>query len=134
MANRNVEVFDNVFDQNGTANVMIVGYRYDYKDPNYQPLPKAIVARQSARQGGLCPRVRRGRPDRRRAWRIVAAGAVGRRGRRGGARRCGCAVARPARREDAAQRSETRAREPQGYAARAAARNQASASMEAWLK
>lgn len=45
MANRNVEVFDNVFDQNGTANVMIVGYRYDYKDPNYQPLPKAIVVR-----------------------------------------------------------------------------------------
>jgi hypothetical protein len=55
MANRNVEVFDNVFDQNGTANVMIVGYRYDYKDPNYQPLPKAIVARQSARQGRVMP-------------------------------------------------------------------------------
>ena len=45
MANRNVEVFGNVFDQNGTANVMIVGYRYDHKDPNYQPLPKAIVVR-----------------------------------------------------------------------------------------
>jgi len=45
MANRNVEVFGNVFDQNGTANVMIVGYRYDHKDPNYQPLPKGIVVR-----------------------------------------------------------------------------------------
>jgi parallel beta-helix repeat protein len=45
MANRNVEVFGNVFDQNGTANVMIVGYRYEHKDPNYQPLPKAIVVR-----------------------------------------------------------------------------------------
>ena len=45
MANRNVEIFGNVFDQNGTANVMIVGYRYDHKDPNYQPLPKAIVVR-----------------------------------------------------------------------------------------
>lgn len=45
MANRNVEIFDNVFDQNGTANVMIVGYRYEHKDPKYQPLPKAIVVR-----------------------------------------------------------------------------------------
>lgn len=45
MANRNVEVFGNVFDQNGTANVMIVGYRYDHKDQNYQPLPKQIVVR-----------------------------------------------------------------------------------------
>lgn len=45
MANRNVEVSDNVFDQNGTANVMIVGYRYDQKDPKYQPLPKAIVVK-----------------------------------------------------------------------------------------
>ena len=45
MANRNVEIFGNVFDQNGTANVMIVGYRYDQKDAKYQPLPKAIVVR-----------------------------------------------------------------------------------------
>lgn len=45
MANRNVEVFGNVFDKNGTANVMIVGYRYEHKDPKYQPLPKAIVVR-----------------------------------------------------------------------------------------
>ena len=47
MANRNVEVFGNVFDQNGTANVMIVGYRYDQKDPKYQPLPKGIVVRDN---------------------------------------------------------------------------------------
>ncbi len=45
MANRNVEVTNNVFDENGTANVMIVGYRYDQKDPKYQPLPKAIVVK-----------------------------------------------------------------------------------------
>src|SRR3546814_12877056 len=45
MANRNVEIFDNVFDNNGTANVMIVGYRYEHKDPKYQPLPKQIVVR-----------------------------------------------------------------------------------------
>src|SRR3546814_4869394 len=35
----------NVFDNNGTANVMIVGYRYEHKDPKYQPLPKQIVVR-----------------------------------------------------------------------------------------
>ena len=47
MANRNVEIFGNIFDQNGTANVMIVGYRYDQKDPKYQPFPKAIVVRDN---------------------------------------------------------------------------------------
>ncbi|WP_432770727.1 MAG: hypothetical protein HEQ22_08360 [Sphingopyxis sp.] len=47
MANRHVEIFDNVFDQNGTANVMIVGYRYAHKDPKYQPLPKDIVVRDN---------------------------------------------------------------------------------------
>src|SRR3546814_13452592 len=45
MANRNVEIFDNVFDNNGTANVMIVGYRYEHKDPKYHPLPNQIVVR-----------------------------------------------------------------------------------------
>ncbi|WP_052071692.1 parallel beta-helix domain-containing protein [Sphingopyxis sp. MWB1] len=47
MANRNVEIFDNVFDDNGTANVMLVGYRYEYQDPDYQPLPRAIVVRDN---------------------------------------------------------------------------------------
>ncbi|WP_428681404.1 parallel beta-helix domain-containing protein [Sphingopyxis sp.] len=47
MANRNVEIFGNAFDQNGTANVMIVGYRYDQKDVKYQPLPKGIVVRDN---------------------------------------------------------------------------------------
>jgi parallel beta-helix repeat protein len=47
MANRNVEVFENGFDQNGTANVMIVGYRYEHKDPKYQPLPRQIVVRDN---------------------------------------------------------------------------------------
>lgn len=45
MANRNVEIFDNVFDQNGTSNVSIVGYRYAHSDTKYQPLPRAIVVR-----------------------------------------------------------------------------------------
>ena len=55
-----VEVFGNVMENNGTANVMIVGYRYPYKDEKYQPLPRAIVAAQGGdagvcqkRQGGM---------------------------------------------------------------------------------
>lgn len=43
MANSRVEVFGNAFDENGTANVMIVGYRYPYDDAKYQPLPKDIA-------------------------------------------------------------------------------------------
>jgi hypothetical protein len=43
MANRNVHVFDNMLGQNGTTNVMIVGYRYEHKDPNYDPLAKGVV-------------------------------------------------------------------------------------------
>jgi parallel beta-helix repeat protein len=47
MANSRVELFDNVMGDNGTANVMIVGYRYPYDDAKYQPLPKAIVVRDN---------------------------------------------------------------------------------------
>ena len=43
MANRHVEIFGNAFDDNGTANIMIVGYRFPYQDAQYQPLPKDIV-------------------------------------------------------------------------------------------
>jgi hypothetical protein len=43
MANSRVEVFDNMLADNGTANVMIVGYRYPYKDETYQPLPRDIA-------------------------------------------------------------------------------------------
>jgi parallel beta-helix repeat protein len=42
MANRDVEVFDNVFDGNGTADIMITGYRYGPATPGYQPLPQRI--------------------------------------------------------------------------------------------
>ena len=42
MANSQVEVFDNVFDGNGTSNVMIVGYRYGATTPPYQPEPRNV--------------------------------------------------------------------------------------------
>lgn len=43
MANRSVAVFDNVIDDHGTANIMVVGYRYPFEDPKYDPLPRAVI-------------------------------------------------------------------------------------------
>jgi parallel beta-helix repeat protein len=43
MANRKVQVFDNMLGQNGTSNVMIVGYRFPHKDAQYDPLPRHIA-------------------------------------------------------------------------------------------
>lgn len=48
MANRHVEIFGNAFDDNGTANIMIVGYRFPYQDAQYQPLPRDIVVHGNA--------------------------------------------------------------------------------------
>lgn len=47
MANRHVEVFDNVLENNGTANVMIVGYRNKTDDAKYLPLPRDILVRDN---------------------------------------------------------------------------------------
>jgi parallel beta-helix repeat protein len=44
MANRDVEIFDNVFEGNGTSNIMITGYRYGAGGEGYQPLPVRIRA------------------------------------------------------------------------------------------
>lgn len=48
MAHRNVHVFENAFDENATANVMIVGYRYPQSDANYNPLPLQVTVRDNA--------------------------------------------------------------------------------------
>ena len=56
MANRDVEVFDNVFDNNGTANVMITGYRYGATPAGYSPLPvRVLVADKVHGRAGLAP-------------------------------------------------------------------------------
>jgi parallel beta-helix repeat protein len=47
MANRDVEIFDNVFDGNGTSDIMITGYRYGAAPPGYQPLPQRIRAMEN---------------------------------------------------------------------------------------
>jgi parallel beta-helix repeat protein len=43
MANRKVQVFDNMLGQNGTSNVMVVGYRFPHKDAAYDPVPREIA-------------------------------------------------------------------------------------------
>ena len=43
MANRNVHVFENDISGNGSAGVMLVAYRSEFTDPNYNPLPRDIA-------------------------------------------------------------------------------------------
>lgn len=47
MANRDVHLFDNDIGDNGTANVVIVAYRNEFQDPNYNPLPRDIMIRNN---------------------------------------------------------------------------------------
>lgn len=47
MANRNVHVFNNKFDQNKTAHVMVVAYSEAFTDANYNPLPRDFVIRDN---------------------------------------------------------------------------------------
>jgi parallel beta-helix repeat protein len=42
MANRNVHVFDNEFDHNATAHVMVVAYPQKFEDVHYNPLPREV--------------------------------------------------------------------------------------------
>ena len=43
MANRDVEVFNNVIGENGSTNIFIVGYRNSFTDTGYNPLPSNIA-------------------------------------------------------------------------------------------
>ena len=42
MANRDVHVFDNTIDGNGSSGVMLVAYLQTFTDPTYNPLPRDI--------------------------------------------------------------------------------------------
>ncbi|MEZ5937724.1 MAG: parallel beta-helix domain-containing protein [Hyphomonadaceae bacterium] len=62
MANKDVHVFDNSFDKNGTAHIMVVSYSYPFEDDRYNPLPRDFVIRDNtygvggdAPQGRLAP-------------------------------------------------------------------------------
>jgi parallel beta-helix repeat protein len=43
MANRDVHVFDNMLGGNGTSNIMVIGYRYPFEDPKYDPVAKGVI-------------------------------------------------------------------------------------------
>lgn len=56
MANRNVHIFNNKLDGNGTAHVLIAAYPNDYEDDNYMFVPRGVyVHRNSYGQGGNAP-------------------------------------------------------------------------------
>ena len=58
MANDNVHVFDNVFGDNATSNVMIVSYRQKFDDSRYNPLPRGIaVFDNEHRRAGYAPQL-----------------------------------------------------------------------------
>ena len=59
MANRNVHVFNNTFDKNETAHVMIVSYTNELKDTECNPLPRDFVIRDNTYgEGGNNPQGR----------------------------------------------------------------------------
>ncbi|HVY89396.1 MAG TPA: parallel beta-helix domain-containing protein [Hyphomonadaceae bacterium] len=43
MANKDVHVFGNTFDKNGTAHVMVISYSFPFTDARYNPLPRDFV-------------------------------------------------------------------------------------------
>ncbi|MDG1209983.1 MAG: parallel beta-helix domain-containing protein [Paracoccaceae bacterium] len=47
MANRNVHVFKNRFDNNAMIHIGVVSYFEDYEDDDYQPHPRGIVIRDN---------------------------------------------------------------------------------------
>ncbi len=56
MANRNVHVFDNRLDGNGTAHVLIAAYPNDYDDDNYMFVPRGVyVHGNTYGEGGSTP-------------------------------------------------------------------------------
>jgi hypothetical protein len=56
MANRNVHVFGNRFDKNGTAHVLIAAYPNDYDDDNYMFVPRGVfVHGNTYGEGGFAP-------------------------------------------------------------------------------
>ena len=55
MANDNIEVFENNFEDNNSANVLIVSYLINeipITDPNYDPFPEAIYLHNNQYKGG----------------------------------------------------------------------------------
>jgi parallel beta-helix repeat protein len=80
MANRNVHVFNNKLDQNGTTHVLIAAYPNDYEDDNYMFVPRGVSMSTAIPMAKAAARRRRGRQDDLRCFRHAGAGhRVGRR-------------------------------------------------------
>ena len=59
MANKDVHVFNNTFDKNQTAHVMVISYSFPFKDERYNPLPRDFVIRDNTYgEGGDAPQGR----------------------------------------------------------------------------
>ncbi|WP_213269992.1 parallel beta-helix domain-containing protein [Hyphomonas sp.] len=52
MANRNVHVFDNNFDNNRSAHVLVMSYSLPFTDERYNPLPRDLVLRDNTYGAG----------------------------------------------------------------------------------
>jgi parallel beta-helix repeat protein len=52
LANQNVHVFDNTFDDNRSAHVLLTAYSAPFTDARYNPLPRDIVVRANRFSGG----------------------------------------------------------------------------------
>ncbi len=59
MANKNVHVFENEFDNNQSTHILIYSYSYEFDDENYNPLPREFVIRDNSYgEGGYEPKQR----------------------------------------------------------------------------
>lgn len=57
MANRDIEIFDNVFAGNGSSNIMIIGYRQKFEDAKYQPMVRNVRISDNAHgKTGFAPK------------------------------------------------------------------------------
>ncbi len=52
MANRNVHVFGNTFDNNRSTHALVIAYNLPFTDPAYNPLPRDVVIRANTYSGG----------------------------------------------------------------------------------
>lgn len=52
MANRNVHVFGNTFDNNRSTHVLVIAYSLPFTDAAYNPLPRDVVIRDNTYVGG----------------------------------------------------------------------------------
>ncbi|GIS50590.1 MAG: hypothetical protein Ct9H90mP25_0240 [Gammaproteobacteria bacterium] len=61
LANDNIEIFGNIFNENNSANILVVSYyitERPFDDPNYDPFPEYIHIHENQFNGGGHPLTR----------------------------------------------------------------------------